>query len=578
MTPRASSTPSPALEEAKKQTKLDEQSLALFRLMSDNLRRVSDRISQAGAALPAIPPLPTPPRLPAPYPVLPPIPPTFSPTSLRPTPASATTTPASAVPFPPLPPAAAAPLPAPAARPGAGVYPVRTGPDPLPLQNMPAPLPPPIPLAPIPPAPLPPTAPTTTGDDCRCLDPVLTKMDRIIAALGKGPTAAGPGAVGGGGKAEGEGAGGGAGAVLTALAGAASAAAGAASAAAGAFNEAAASAARYVQAYSPAPVLAMQQAMYDLQATVGVALVPVVRTATETFRTVADVLLPVSAKLAPVLAEAGGLFSSFAGQAADVFGRAAEAALPMVRSLAVVGEAAAPLGSAFLAITEAMGQMGGAVGTAVASIAQGLAPVLKLVASTAEGLAQPFRAMGAIVTGVGEVIKGAMEGLAAALGFDALGDASRVVRDSFGQLAQGAIVASAHLAKLLLSQESAAKYINAVIKAIKPPARQDSTGIGAARNPVVGSLADYGRAIAQAAMLAGPGGGAATPKTQEDLLGEAADRLEQIRDGQSELIEAIDAAVDRLIEKLNPVAGAYDTVTEGLAGVIDGATFGLLRR
>lgn len=576
MTPRASSTPAPALEEAKKQTKLDEQSLALFRLMSDNLRRVSDRISPAGAALPAIPPMPAPPRMPAPYPVLPPIP--IPPTSLRPTPAPATTTPASAVPsF--SPPSAAAST---AARPPVDTYPVRTGPDPLPLQNMPTPLPAPIPLAP-----LPVVTGAATGDDCRCIEPVLAKMDKIIAALGKGPIAAASGGAGGGnaesvGKAEGKGAGSGGMKTATAsLVDGFNRVSIAVRLAQSQLQGLANSAASYVQAFSPAPVLAMHQAMYDLQATVGVALVPVVRTATETFRTVADVMLPVSRQLAPVLAEAGGLFSGFADRAADVFGRAAEAAMPMVRSLVVVGEALAPLGSALLANVEAMGQVGEAIGTVVASLAQALSPVMNLIASTVEGLAQPLRAFGVIVSGIAELAKGVIESIAAALGFDSLADASKGVRDSFGQLAQGAVITSAHLAKLLLSQQASTRYIDAIIKAVRPPDRADSTGIGAARNPVIGGLADYGRAIAQAAMLASDAGSGAR-KTQEDYLAAAADRLEEIRDGQDELADtiadAIEGAVNRLLEKLNPLAGKYETVSDGLAGAINGATFGYLGR
>jgi hypothetical protein len=110
----------------------------------------------------------------------------------------------------------------------------------------------------------------------------------------------------------------------------------------------------FVEALSPAAMEAMSMAFRDLQAVIGVALLPVITAATDAFRQIADVLLPVMRDLQPIMARLANIIVSVLvpviSLAAQLFG----ALLPIIDALLPVIEFMAAMLRVFVAVLSAV--------------------------------------------------------------------------------------------------------------------------------------------------------------------------------------------------------------------------------
>lgn len=327
----------------------------------------------------------------------------------------------------------------------------------------------------------------------------------------------------------------------TAIAGIASAA----SAATSAFQSLVGVAVQATQALSPGTVMAFNLAMRDLTATFGVALQPIVQTATTFSRMFAATILPVMDALRPVVQQLGESFLSIAQIGLKVFARLASAFMPVIDALAEFVVAMEPLFKAFATITETVLSGLMPLFSLMAGLFKILEGPLRLFGQFLNALSPIFEAFTVITRGVAEALGSLFTSIGQALGMNSLKDTFGSLKVAVMEVAKGAIIAAAAMAKML-GMDS---FIDGMLKALSPEKR-DARGLATVQNPVVGDLASYLQNVTRNALLSGAGGGRSPEEEQKQWRNEVAHVLKKIESGAGSLETIISNAVDRAAVKM----------------------------
>ncbi len=301
----------------------------------------------------------------------------------------------------------------------------------------------------------------------------------------------------------------------------------------------------FVEAFSPGTVLLLNQALRDLQATVGYALVPVAQVLTDVFRQTAGILLPFLTELRPLLA-----------QLAESLGGALVAGLrTFVAGL-----------------------------TALLPAAQ---LVVDLVSELADVLADLWAVVAVLVRTFADLLNALLAGLGSGLTLLLKG-----MGDALKESIKGLVFFAATLLKVAGANETLARLI-ANFQRLRQEAQERAGGLVAAPDsPAVKDAQAIARDAALAAFAA-QGAGEGKAKSQEEFLGDIVKGLEAIRETDTSLggvmrevgrqiVEAIKESLpgrakDVLDVGRSTVAGAAGLgLAGGVLGAVTGAVSGLL--
>ena len=271
----------------------------------------------------------------------------------------------------------------------------------------------------------------------------------------------------------------------------------------GKFLEVTATAQGFVQALNPASILVLSQAFRDLQATVGVALQPVVDAAAVAVREFGAVLRPVMEQLRPTIQGLSQTFLQVSQVAFNAFGSVARAVMPVVEVLGRVVES--------------------------------LAPVVQATAAAFSGLV--------------EATAGAVKGLLGWAGVD-MGGVMDSLKSAMQTLAKYTLLAAANVMKFF-SATAGNNFIDGAVRALSGEGveKKSAAGLAAPTDARIGGLGDFGRRVTQASLLAGreaPGQGRKT----EDWLADVVEQLGKVRTGQESDLKALKDAVVKAIGEL----------------------------
>jgi len=231
----------------------------------------------------------------------------------------------------------------------------------------------------------------------------------------------------------------------------------------------------FVQALNPSLMFAFNQAMRSLQATIGVALVPVMQVLTGTVREVAGILLPAMEALAPV-------FGSLAKAALELF-------LPPFRL--------------------------------ISDLLQALAPVLEFMAGVLQVVSEAWNALSV----VGRTIYQTFYKLIAQLfGGTDLKDVLKSFRDAMHSVVEAVFKLVAYLAKAFGSLG----FIDAMTKNLREMANSKAGAAPAPQDVGFKGFEDIAKTMAAAAFAAQPGGGA-EDKSEREWLKHLADSLDEVK-------------------------------------------------
>lgn len=264
----------------------------------------------------------------------------------------------------------------------------------------------------------------------------------------------------------------------------------------GAFVDGLASAAAkvrgFVEALNPSASLAFGRAMRDLQATIGVALQPVLQGLTRIVRDVANALLPLMERLAPVVK---GFMDAF--------------------------------GAVFKVWINA-----------VSGILSAFVPVLKVVADVFAAITPIVQGLYAAVSGVVAAISGVVGGILKIFGVD-FENLTSAFRDAIQMMTKSLLVLAARVLKFFPGNVGN-DFIDGVKRALVGDPSKKADGLAAPQNAAISNLQEFGRSVTRAALLAGPDGG--KDKKSEEWLEDVVKTLDEIReDNRSALKQVLSA-------------------------------------
>ena len=262
---------------------------------------------------------------------------------------------------------------------------------------------------------------------------------------------------------------------------------------------------KFVDAFAPAAVLVFNQALYDITAVIGQALVPIVYGAADAIKMVGAVLMPVMRSLTPIVSRLTGVFLQWV-----------ESAMP-----------------AFEALTEI-----------VVMIADAFVTFLEIWMP----IINAMQILGAVMW---DLLKALVSWLASLFG----GDVVNTLKSATQTIAKYMLLAAGAVAKFIGSIFGVAgggMVMESLLKATNPEKEKkgDITGFGAAKDAKFQSFSDYGRAVTTASLLAGSG---ATPtKTDNQWLADTYEMLKALeKNGKftiQQLKEFVGEKFDELIE------------------------------
>lgn len=263
----------------------------------------------------------------------------------------------------------------------------------------------------------------------------------------------------------------------------------------GSVNAVAGPIAQFVQAINPAIVAEFNRAMRDLNATIGIALMPIMETLTGVVREMIGNLLPVMQSLQPV-----------------------------IRTIAqAIGGALTPVIQAF------------------AGVMTSLMPVFQVFADVIEGGAGLFGdfvlAVRPVIEVVVELGKQLMTFVGSLLGFeDGAKGLFEQLRSGFQMLIKNVILAAATFLKMI----GATDTLGALIKGLRPPEQGPRAGIATLQNAsMTGDFASISKRLAEQAFVASAFGGKGGPKKTDDWLAELAKTAQDIKDGKGSPMNAM---------------------------------------
>ena len=274
---------------------------------------------------------------------------------------------------------------------------------------------------------------------------------------------------------------------------------------------------RYVEAFAPSSVMAFNLAMRDLNATIGVALKPIVDMGTSFARMLASTLLPITKQLAGVMDQFGKAVLKIADVGLNAFGKAMEQAMPIIQSIVgIISDSVVPVVNSIIEVASAIV---GAVMPVAQLLIDVLAPPLKMVADLLSGLTPIITAAGVILRGLVEAVSSVVRSLSSLLGLGELGDALGFLKNTMMQVARACIIAAASLAQFF----GLKSVVRGMIDALEPAKKGNAQGIAAATNAQMMNFADFGKSVSIAAATAsGTYGGkaeSAEDKFRNETLG-----------------------------------------------------------
>lgn len=264
-----------------------------------------------------------------------------------------------------------------------------------------------------------------------------------------------------------------------------------------------------VSALAPGTVMAFNLAMRDLTATFGVALQPVVQTATTFARMIGSTLLPIMDQLRPVFQELGQVFLNVGQVVLRTFARLADAMMPVVNAFAGVIDALEPVLQVFVQIAEIAMAALMPMFAAVAGLFKLLEAPLRLVGELFQMLSPALESFIVITRGISAAVLEVFNSLADALGLDSLRGGMQEFRGAIEQISRASILAAGTILKMFGFDGA----VDAMMKALEP-SKRDNTGLAAPQNATVGDLGGYLQTITRAALLAG-GGAAKGPEDEQ---------------------------------------------------------------
>jgi hypothetical protein len=247
----------------------------------------------------------------------------------------------------------------------------------------------------------------------------------------------------------------------------------------GSFDSLAGTLRPFVEAFSPSAVLVFDQAMRDLSAVIGSAVLPVFNVLTGVVQQVGAILLPVFQQLQPVIQEVAGVFAQLAGNALENFGL-------LLAPLKMAGETFAQLLQALLPLSTAITKFGGMLISLGAPLQALVLGVVQMIAGTLSPLMAAIDLLTPVFEGVTVLMQGvaaAVRGIISALVFNfGLRDALARLRDAIERTVTSILLYVARLAKALGADE----FVQGMIDALGG-GRRSAQGFGAPRDAHVGS-------------------------------------------------------------------------------------------
>lgn len=260
----------------------------------------------------------------------------------------------------------------------------------------------------------------------------------------------------------------------------------------------------FVQAFAPSTVQSFDLAMRDLNATVGMALVPVMQACTQAVRTFADALLPAMRQLEPVVREVTDVINRFLQPVLLNWG----------------------------------GQLQG-----LAAMASGLLDVIRPLIPIWEAVFDAWRTFSAVFQGVvAQLVSNLGDFLRSVMQLSGLGGKYQTLGDALRALSLEVIRATAMFAKML----KANAFLDQMRRAFGADvSRGASTGMAAATNAQVTTVPDWARNLAVAAATAsGTAGMSAEDKFRDDVV----KALTRIESGEDAIGKAVGAAATAATE------------------------------
>jgi hypothetical protein len=291
---------------------------------------------------------------------------------------------------------------------------------------------------------------------------------------------------------------------------------GVAGAVVGAFQSIISSSVGFVEAFAPSNVLVLNQAIGDLTATIGMALVPVVQAASGFISEFGSALLPVMEQLRPVVQQLADTFTKVAGMALANLQPVFDALVPLGEAFAAVWEATAELLEPFMAIGAIINEITGAAlkifALLIKELVRELQPIITL-----------FRMVGDVLRAVTAVFGAVMDSLIGAFGggeADGLKNACDEMRKSFQQVIKAGVIMAAAMMKLFGMHDA----VDKLKKRLSGPERKPIVGMKAGTNASFSGFAELGRQVSQSASIA-DGSGKSDDKKEVDFLKEIADEI-----------------------------------------------------
>lgn len=308
----------------------------------------------------------------------------------------------------------------------------------------------------------------------------------------------------------------------------------------------------YVEAYSPTTVNVFNEAMRDLTATVGLALTPVITTATSFVRNFSSVLLPISRQLQPVISKMSESFSQVAEYGYKFVSQTAEALTPLFDLMGTLTEVAVTLSEPFLAL-------GNLVGALVAPMLNGLAKGFKILLDVLSPVVAIFGMLADAITVVQTLFTAFTDVLTSVLQLDTSGlkNIANSLRDGFRELLRAVILAVAGLAKLA----GFTGFVDSLRKGLEGGRREDATGLAAMKDSKITSFAEFGKEVAKAASIAtGEDGQKATT---DDWLKRISEDLANLKDRN--IWKDVEEAMYNALVRAIPGAKTFEGVAKPVA-------------
>lgn len=276
---------------------------------------------------------------------------------------------------------------------------------------------------------------------------------------------------------------------------------------------------QFVQAINPAIVAEFHRAMRDLNATIGIALMPIMESLTGVVREIIGSMMPIVTQLQPIIAMLAQSIASVLVPWMQMWGQVIIGLMPVFEFFAEIVKGVAGL---------------------MADYYRAILPVISVLFE----LGKQLVAFVANLLGV--------EGTAA--------DFFENLRSSFQLLIKNVILAAATFLKMI----GATDTLGALIKGLKPPEQGPKRGIATLENAKFSDFASIAKSFQLSAFQASAFGGKGGPKKTDDFLAELLTQVQDIKDGKG---SPLNEKAQQILDVMNEVWRAGTAAVEGLKAI-----------